>query len=415
LHAEIIAIGSELLTPFKQDTNSLFLTEQLNLLGVDVICKVVVGDDRGQLIDVARIALNRADIVIFMGGLGPTEDDLTRECVAAALGIELHPDPEIVTDLYKRFAARRIAMPENNARQADVLEGAVILHNGKGTAPGQWLRANVNGSKRYVILLPGPPRELKPLFMEECLPRLREVVPVAYFARRVLKLAMLPESQADAVAAPIYSRYTDVQTTVLAGAGDVQFHLVASSSSLEEAQARVDALADELDAAFGISVYSTEGEPLEEIVGLHLGMRGLTLAVAESCTGGMVGERLTSVAGSSRWFVGGAIVYSNELKTKLAGVPAQLIEEHGAVSDAVARALAQGIRERCGASVGLSVTGIAGPGGGTENKPVGLVYVAVADERGTEVVERQMRGDRELNRRWASQQALDLVRRRLLS
>ena len=412
MHAEIIAIGSELLTPFKQDTNSLFLTEKLNLLGVSVAFKVVVGDERAHLVDVARNATKRSDIVIFMGGLGPTEDDLTRECVAEALSISLHPDPEQIAALYTRFAARRIPMPQNNAKQADLLDGAVMLRNSRGTAPGQYVVREVEGRRRMVILLPGPPQELKPM-TEQVMPVLREFVPPNHFARRMLRLAMIPESQADAIAAPIYTKRSDVQTTILASAGEVQLHLLASGVSVGEAQAKVDSLADDLDAAFGLTVYSTEGEPLEEIVGLHLGMRGLTLAVAESCTGGMLGQRLTSLPGSSRWFVGGAIVYSNELKTKFCGVPAEFIEQHGAVSEEVARAMAEGIRVVSGASVGVGVTGIAGPGGATEDKPVGLVYVAVADERGTEFVERNLPGDRELIRRWATQQALDLVRRRI--
>ncbi|MBV9670204.1 MAG: CinA family protein, partial [Acidobacteriales bacterium] len=289
MRAEIIAIGSELLTPFKQDTNSLFLTEKLNGLGVPVAFKVVVGDDRNDLTAAVRAAAQRSDIVITMGGLGPTEDDLTRECVAAALDIGLHADPQIITELYKRFAARRIAMPENNARQADVLEGAQVLPNSRGSAPGQYVVRSVNGKKRMVALLPGPPSELKPMFDAQLLPVLRDFVPPDHFARRMLRLAMIPESQADAIAAPIYTKRSDVQTTILASAGEVQFHLLASGASTAEAQAKVDSLADELDAAFGLTVFSTEGEPLEEIVGLHLGMRGLTLAIAESCTGGMLG------------------------------------------------------------------------------------------------------------------------------
>ncbi|MEO8726591.1 MAG: competence/damage-inducible protein A [Acidobacteriaceae bacterium] len=415
IHAEIVAIGAELLTPFKQDTNSLFLTEELNLLGVKVAFKDVVGDDRTHLTNVARVAVERSGIIIFMGGLGPTEDDLTRECVADALGIEVHPDPEIITELYKRFASRRIVMPENNARQAHVLDGAKVLANSRGTAPGQWLDTRFNGEPRYIMLLPGPPHELKPMFMEQCVPRLREALPEAHFARRVLKLAMLGESYVDSIAAPIYNKRTEVQTTILASAAEVQLHLTSSAASRQEAQCRVDSLADELDAAFGPSIFSTEGEPLEEIVGLYLGMRGMTVSVAESCTGGMIGERLTAVPGSSRWFMGGAIVYSNQMKVTLAGVSAKLIEQFGAVSDSVARALAEGIRARCGTHIGIGVTGIAGPAGGSAEKPVGLVYVAVADERGTEVMERQFLGDRQRVRLGASQQALDMVRRRLLA
>jgi nicotinamide-nucleotide amidase len=305
-------------------------------------------------------------------------------------------------------------MPLNNERQAEVLEGAEVVRNPRGTAPAQWLATEYNGRPRLVMLLPGPPRELKPLFEAEMMPRLRRVLPPAFVARRVLKMAMIGESVADSIASPIYSTRPDVQTTILASGGEVQLHLMATAETQEEAQRRVDSLADALDEAFGIHVFSTEGEPLEQIVGYHLGMRGLTIAVAESCTGGLIGERLTNVAGSSRWFLGGAIVYSNELKTKLAKVPQKLLREHGAVSEPVAKALAEGIREVCGASLGIGVTGIAGPSGGSDEKPVGLVYVAVADERGTEVVERRFPHDREYIRRIASQQALDLVRRRIL-
>ena len=416
MHAEVIAIGSELLTPFKQDTNSLFLAERLNLIGIHIAFKVVVGDDRSHLTQVARAAFERSDIIIFMGGLGPTEDDLTRECVADALGLEIHPHPEIIAELYKWFAARRAPMPKNNERQADVIEGAEVIRNPLGTAPAQWLATECNGLPRYVMLLPGPPRELKPLFETEFMPRLRRVLPPAAVARRVLKIAMLGESVADSIAAPIYSQRTDVQTTILASGGEVQLHLLATAATQEEAQHRVDSLADDLDDAFGVNVFSTEGEPLEQIVGYHLGMRGLTISVAESCTGGLVSERLTNVAGSSQWFLGGAVTYSNDLKTKMAMVPAKMIAQHGAVSEQVAQALAAGIRQACGTSIGLGVTGIAGPGGGTEDKPVGLVYFAIADERGSEVLERRFpQHDREWIRRIASQQALDLVRRRILS
>jgi len=411
--AEIIAVGSELLTPFRQDTNSLFLTERLNELGVEVHFKTVVGDSRADLVAVARIAMTRADIVILMGGLGPTEDDLTRECVAEALGIELHRDPEIITELYKRFAERRMKMPENNTRQADVLDGAVLLRNPNGTAPAQWLQTNWEGDRRYLMLLPGPPQELKPLFDSQCFPRLKEVLPPQFISKRVLKVAM-GESACDARIAPLYTKVPNVQTTILAHGGEVEIHLQSRADRQEEAERRVEELAGELEEELDDCVISSGGESLEQIVGYYLQMRGATLAVAESCSGGMMAERITSVPGSSRYFLGGAVVYSNELKTKLAGVPAKLIAEHGAVSREVAVALAEGIRERTKATFGVGITGIAGPTGGTPEKPVGLVYIALSDGKDNEVVERRLHGDRERIRLWASFTGLDLIRRKLI-
>ncbi len=412
--AEIIAVGSEMLTPSRQDTNSLYLTGRLNELGISVAFKTVVGDNREQLISVAHTALGRADLTIFMGGLGPTEDDLTREAVAGALGVELKRDHEIVTAMYKRFAEQRLQMPENNARQADVLQGAIVLPNTRGTAPGQWLETERDEKLRIVMLLPGPPHELQAMWEKQCLPRLREIAPPAAIAARVIKTAMLPESAADARVAPIYKKYPQVETTVLAGQGQVEFHLRTTGATPEEAQAAVDQLAGELEDELGDAVFSSAGESLEEIVGYYLQMRNAKLAVAESCTGGMIAERITSVPGSSRYFLGGAVVYSNDLKTLFADIPPLMLEAHGAVSKEVALALADNIREICNADIGVGVTGVAGPAGGTEDKPVGLVYVAVSNGQKQEVVQRRFPGDRERIRRWTSQQALDMVRRMLM-
>src|SRR5437763_101953 len=412
--AEIIAIGSELLTPFRQDTNSLFLTKELNRLGVDVGFKTVVGDNRAHLVSVARIALNRVGLIIFMGGLGPTEDDITRESVAEAMRLGIKRDPDIVAWLYARFAERRIKMHENNTRQADVIMGAAVLPNNNGSAPGQYLEGLYEGKEKIVVLLPGPPRELEPMFTSECFDRLRVKLPKRFIATRVLKIAMMPESECDGRAAPIYKEHNAVQTTILAGAGDVQLHLKAEAETQEEAQALVDDLAEELEDELDDRIYSSRGESLEHIVGYYLQMRGATLAVAESCTGGLLSERITSVAGSSRYFLGGAVVYDNTLKTSFSDVPASLIKEHGAVSKEVAIALANGIRKRCASTLAIAITGVAGPGGGTKEKPVGLVYSALADGKKPEVLERKFPGDRDRVRMYASQQALDMVRRKLI-
>jgi nicotinamide-nucleotide amidase len=418
--AEIIAVGSEMLTPFRQDTNSLYLTSRLNELGVQVAFKTIVGDNLGHLAGAAKIAIARADIVIFSGGLGPTEDDQTREAVGEALGLGLRRDNEILTAMYKRFALRRMAMPPNNAKQADRLEGAEVLANANGSAPGQYIDTVVGRHRKIVILLPGPPKELKAMYEAECRGRLAASLPERHMAKRMLRMALIPESQVDARTAPIYQQYSDVETTILAGSGEIQLHFQCVKASDAEAQARVDELAEKIEAEMGEAVFSSHGEQLEEVVLLMLGLRQMTLAAAESCTGGLLAERLTAVPGSSRYFVGGAVVYTDSLKTEFADVPEELVRSDGPVSKPVARAMAEGIRRRTGASVGVGITGIAGPGPGAPGpdaeKPIGLVYVAAsfAGESKTKVVELNLTGDRERIRFWASQHALDLLRRSLL-
>ena len=413
MKSEIIAVGSEMLTPVRQDTNSLYLTEKFNEIGVTVAFKTIVGDRRKDLINAIHAALGRIDILVLVGGLGPTEDDLTREAVAEALALTLRRDAQQVAALHTRAAAFRITISENNLKQADVLEGATLLPNPNGSAPGQWLEAAFAGYRKIILLLPGPPNECRPLFDEACLPRLRSLVPPRHIAKRTLRAAMIPESQADKLVAPIYTDYKDVETTILAHAGDIQLTLLCSKPTAEAAQQRVDELADRMEEVLEDWLYSSTGESLEQIVLYYLGLRQTTLAVAESCTGGMISQRITSVPGSSRSFLGGAVVYSNELKTAFAGVPPNLIAECGAVSREVAEALAYGIRRYTGATLGLGVTGIAGPDGGTELKPVGFVHIALSDAQKTDSIERTFRGDRQRIREWTTQQALDLIRRRL--
>jgi nicotinamide-nucleotide amidase len=414
MKSEIIAVGSEMLTPFRQDTNSLYLTEKLNELGVTVAFKTIVGDRQKDLVSAIKTALGRTDIVILMGGLGPTEDDLTREALAETLSLRLKRDAQQVAALHTRAASWRITMPENNLKQADLIDGASFLANPNGSAPGQWLETLHSGYRKIVMLIPGPPHECKPLFDEECLPRLRQIVPLRHMAKRTLKAAMIPESQADKLLAPIYTTYTDVETTILAHAGDIQLTLICTKANKELAEQRVEELATKMEEALDDWLYSGEGESLEQIVLYYLGLRQATLAVAESCTGGLIAQRVTSVPGSSRSFLGGVVVYSNDMKAKFADVPAELINKHGAVSSEVASALAEGIRKKTGATLGLGITGIAGPTGATETKPLGRVYIAVSDTQSTDAFERNFRGDRNRIREWASQQALDLVRRKLM-
>jgi len=305
-------------------------------------------------------------------------------------------------------------MTDNNLKQTEVIAGATALPNPNGTAPGQWLDTGFEGHRKLIMMVPGPPKECKPLFIDQCLPRLRALIPTRQIATRTLKATMIGESAADALLAPIYSTYKDVETTILAGHAEIQLNLSCAKRHLEAAQHRVDELASKLEEALDQHLFSSDGESLEQIVVYYLELKQETLAVAESCTGGLLAQRITSISGSSRSFLGGAIVYSNELKTAFTGVPASLIATYGSVSAQVAESMARGIRERTGASLGVAITGIAGPLGGTEEKPVGLVYIAISDPKRTQSLECNFRGDRENIRLWASQQALDLVRRRLM-
>ena len=409
MDAEIIAVGSELLTPYRLDTNSLFLTEELNALGIEVRFKTVVGDDKERLAAVFRAALERSRLVILVGGLGPTEDDINRDVVAEVLARPLHEVPAIRQRIEERFVRLGRKMSDNNLRQAMVPEGAEWLDNKNGTAPGIWLQQD----GITIVLLPGPPRELEALFESACLPRLARVAAGERLRSRVYKAVGLPESEVDQRIAPIYKTYQNPRTTILATPGAIEVHLRARAASDAEADGLLNELGDKIELALGDHVFSKGGESLEEVVGMYLVIKQRTVSVAESCTGGLVSERLTRIPGSSNFFLGGVVCYSNELKTALAGVPPQLIETHGAVSGPVAQALAEGIRRRAGAFFGVSITGIAGPGGGSPEKPVGTVFIALADGQSTVVREFRFPGDRERIRLWASQAALELIRRKV--
>ena len=409
MDAEIIAVGSELLTPFYLDTNSLFLTDRLNSLGIEVRFKTVVGDRTDDLAAVFKQALSRSRLIILTGGLGPTEDDLTRPVVAEVLGRELREVPEIRRRIEERLARFGRPMAENNLRQALVPEGATWLENKNGTAPGIWIENESN----LLVLLPGPPAELEAMFDAACVPRLAQASPEQRIRTRVYKVVGLPESEVDKRAAAVYKSYKNPTTTILAKPGAIEIHLRARAPSDQEADALLAELGDKIEAALEDYIFSTQGEALEEVVGMYLVMRQKTLAVAESCSGGLLAERLTRYSGSSNFFLGGAICYNNVLKAQFAGVPTALIEKHGAVSQPVAQAMAEGVRARTGASLGVSITGVAGPTGGSPEKPVGLVFIALADERGTQVREFRFPGNRERVRLWATQMALEMIRRRI--
>jgi nicotinamide-nucleotide amidase len=407
MNAEIIAVGSELLTPYRLDTNSLWLTDELNKIGIRVIHKAVVGDSRDEMRSSFRHALDRADLIIASGGLGPTDDDRTRETVAELLGRKLHLDEAIVREIQERFRRFARTMPEINKRQAMVPEGATVLPNPRGTAPALWLEADGH----IIVLLPGVPHELKSIFETEVRPRLTKISGDERLFTRDLRTTGLGESDVETRVRPLYQLYPDTETTILAAPTGTQLHPRTWSRNAAKAEKLLDEITDRMALALGEHLYSTRGEKLEEVVARVLTENRATIAVAESCTGGMLAERLTNVPGSSSYFLGGVICYSNDLKTTLVGVPQSLIESKGAVSSEVALALADGIRKRTGATLGVGVTGVAGPGGGTPEKPVGLVHIGLADEHGPRERAYRFPGDRERIRQFASQSALDAVRR----
>lgn len=409
MNAEIIAVGSEMLTPQRLDTNSLHVTRELNDLGVEVVTKCVIGDDRERLADAIRHAVNRSEIVIVSGGLGPTEDDVTREATALALDRKLEYHPEIAEVIEQRFLAAKRKMAEVNKRQAFVIEGADVLPNDRGTAPGQW----VEESGSVIMLLPGPPHELQAMFERQCLPRLTRFVPPLAIRTLFLRVTGMSESDLDTLIAPVYKKYDNPATTILAHNGDLQIHLRARCSTAGQAEALLAEVAGPIELLLADRLYSRNGDPLEVVVGEMLRKRHATVSVAESLTGGMLGERFTSTPGSSDYFVGGFITYTNAMKIELLGVSPEILQAHGAVSRETAEAMAIAARRRTGSTYALAVTGVAGPDSGAEASPVGTVYVAIADAAGVHCVHRQWLGDRQRIRSFTCQMALDLLRRRM--
>ncbi len=404
---EIIAVGSELLTPDRMDTNSLYLTSQLNGLGVEVGRKSIVGDDRARLAAEIRAALEHAGLVILTGGLGPTEDDVTREAVADALGRSLVFRQDLLDTLMQRFERLNRKMADNNRRQTFVVEGAEPLPNPRGTAAGQWIETD----GRVVMLLPGPPHELKAMFEAECMPRLIRRLPPQAIGTRFYRVSCMGESDLDQQISPIYKPFENPATTILAGLGDIQIHLRARARTAEEAEQLLAQVAPRIEEKLGDKIYSCDGSPLEEVVGRMLRERGATVSVAESATGGALGERITSVAGSSDYFVGGFLAYTGRLKTELLGVEAAMLSRHSAVSEEVAAAMADGARARTGSTFALAVTGEAGPESAS-GAPVGTVIIGLAAEgKAPESRRYNLFGDRHGIRARATTWALDDLRR----
>ena len=409
MKAEIIAVGAELLSSDNIDTNSLYLTGELNKVGWEVRRKTVVCDSLEDIADAIREALNHSEMVILSGGLGPTEDDRTRAAAALALGRKTSRCEKIVEELRRRAAARGFNLTKNNERQADVVDGAEVLDNHFGTAPGQW----IEHGGRYVVLLPGPPRELKPVFETFVLPKLRASAGGRRMVSKLFHITGVPESELDARIAPIYTAYSDIEVTVLAG---TRHSSVRISRWIDDGEntADVETLGAKIQAEIGNAVFSTSGETMEEVVGRLLRESGKTLAVAESCTSGILGMLITRVPGSSDYFRGGALCYSNDAKMILCGVTAETLEKYGAVSAEAAGALARGVRSALSSDLGISITGISGPGGGSAEKPVGLTYFGLSNGVHTETIHRIIPGDRESIRERAAHFALSMLRDFLL-
>ncbi|HTK38648.1 MAG TPA: competence/damage-inducible protein A [Pyrinomonadaceae bacterium] len=411
LTAEIIAIGSELLTPEKTDTNSLWLTGRLNEIGVDVKLKTIVGDDAARLEEAIADAVKRSDVIITTGGLGPTEDDITRTCSAKAIGRELVYHDELEVHLRERFRRWGREMPEINKRQAYVIDGAEILPNPNGSAVGMLAKLD----EKFLVVLPGPPRENQPMFDNYVFAKLKDQAGNVIVKRRVLRVTGYGESAVDELIAPIYTSYNDLDTSILFTKSEIEVHLAARADSDEEASLVVEEVTRKILDVLGDAVFSTDNETMEQILGKILTERSLTISTAESCTGGLISRRLTEVPGSSKYFLEGVVSYSNDAKIRLLNVPRTTIETHGAVSAETAEAMAKGMREVSGSDVALSVTGVAGPDGGTTEKPVGTVYIGYSDAHGERSKKFLFPGDRYLIRWRSSQAALDYVRRRLLA
>ncbi len=401
MNAEIIAVGSEMLTPDKVDTNSLHLTQELNTLGIEVVAKAIIGDDRQRLTDAIRNSWAHAELVILTGGLGPTEDDLTRDAVAAALEVGMTPSEEAWQAILNRFQKFGRTPTENNRRQTLILNGADMLPNPNGTAPGQWFHRD----GRVLVLLPGPPRELKPMVAAEIIPRLTAMLPPQVIRTRWYRVALMGESDLDHLIAPIYTKYTNPATTILAAAGDIDIHLRARCETAEEAEALLAEVGDPIAELIGDKIYSTNGDPLEVVVGKLLRAKGQTVAVAESMTGGMLGMQITSIAGSSDYFKGGFLTYTDQMKTQLLGVP----EGTEAVSEEAALAMAAGARDRAQSDYALSVTGFA------DGPNAGHVFVGLATPTGTHARKLKLNGDRYRVRCLTILNALDWLRRALQS
>ncbi|MCD6360908.1 MAG: competence/damage-inducible protein A [Armatimonadetes bacterium] len=412
MKAELVSVGTELLLGEITDTNAVYLSQRLAEIGVDVFFRHTVGDNLDRIVSVLELALSRSDVIIMCGGLGPTQDDLTREAIAEVTGRPLVSDPDAERRLREFFAARNRVPTPSNLKQATVPEGGRFLENTCGTAPG----VLVEHRGRALIAVPGPPPEMREMFQREVLPYLlaRQGEDARVLRSRVIRLADIGESNLVDMIPDILERRTDPTVAPYASPGEVRLRITTKAASESEADAALDEMEAILRERLGSHIYGVDDETMEVAVGRLLAESHSTLASAESCTGGLIASRITDVAGSSEYFIGGVVAYSNQVKQEILGVPEGVLAEHGAVSEECARAMAEGVRRALRTDWGLATTGIAGPGGGSDEKPVGLVYIAVAGGDGTACLRGNWPGTRDQFKSRVSQYALNMLRKRLL-
>jgi len=409
MKAEILSIGTELLMGQIANTNAQYISSRLPGIGISVYYHSVVGDNPVRMEECLKRSLERSDIVILTGGLGPTKDDITKEVTAKVLGLKLVIDEKTMEDIRTYFARTNRIMSENNIRQAYLPEGCFVVRNSNGTAPG----CIIEKDGKTVIMLPGPPRELNPMFDETVLPYLAKKTNDRLISK-FLRIAGLGESQMETQIMDLIDNQTNPTIAPYAREGEVTLRITAKCTSEEEGEALIRPVLETIRERLGNHIFSENNEEMEEVVGKLLLENNISIAIAESCTGGLVSSKLTNIPGISQVFPGSVIAYSNEIKKELLNVSEDVLRKYGAVSSECAIQMAQGARERFKTDLGVSVTGIAGPGGGSDKKPVGLVYIGLAYEGGAESKELRLWGDRLKIRNIASVNALDLVRRHIL-
>lgn len=411
MNAEIIAVGTELLLGQIVNTNAQFLSQELAALGIGLYYQTVVGDNPERLAEAVGQALGRASIVLLTGGLGPTADDLTRETVAQAMGRELRFDEDVWAVIAARMQRFGRQIPENNKRQAMVPAGASVLPNPNGTAPG----LAIARGDQLVVLLPGPPREMQPMFLSEVRPRLVRMAGASVIHSRSLRVIGVGESALAERISDLIDGQGNPTIALYAKLGEVEVRLTAKAADAAAASDVIAPIEAEVRARLGLAVYGVDDETLPAALGKLLRQRGYRLTLAESCTGGLIGSMITSVAGSSDYFERGFVTYSNLAKQQMLSVPAELIAAHGAVSQECAASMAAGARSASGAEVSIAVTGIAGPDGGTADKPVGTVFVAVATPAGVQVERLALTGSRQSIQERSAKTAINLARLQLLA
>lgn len=410
MKCEIISVGTELLLGDIVNTNSQYLSERLADLGFDVHYHHTVGDNEARLVEAGRASLERSELLVFTGGLGPTDDDITRETVAKLMGLAIHNDETILTKIQDFYDKLNRPMPEINKKQANVPEGALVLDNPNGTAPGLILEKD----NKYAILLPGPPKEMIPMFENKVVPWLKEKGDGSVIESKTLRVVGVGESAVQEKLQHIFDTQTNPTVAPYAKTSETHLRVTAKASNRLEAEKMILPMVKEIEEILGTNIYGYDDTTLEMAILDLAKSKGVTLSTAESCTGGLISSRLTDIGGASDAYIGSVVSYSNEIKMKLLGVKPETLEAHGAVSAETAAEMAEGVRRVTGADIGISTTGIAGPGGGSEEKPVGLAYIGIATAEGTKTIRNFALGNREKIKWNTATRALDFLRREML-